>query len=191
MTPPAPAVYALRPAGSVSDLPDVPHLTGIRNAAHRPDAWEDVLRLDWLDRDGQRYAIVGRGTTVPGVACPPGYHQGTAVPGWYPDCWKLGTIHPGTPYERGALVQIAAIAWWPGRAFAGPTYGSIVGLDMHPSYGGATVGMNSAACQVWQDPAKWDAVRSALIELLHRTGRVKVGYALVEVPDGHPALVVA
>ena len=183
-----PAVYALRPAGSVDDRPDVPHLTGIRSAAHVPDAWEDVLRLDWLDRDGRRYAIIGRGTTVPGVSCPPGYHQGTAIPGWYPNCWQPGTIHRDTLYARDALLQVGPIAWWPGRAFSGMPSSAVVGLDMHPSYGGQRVGQNSAACQVWQDPDVWGRAFGALTELLRRTGRRTVGYALVEVPAGSPLL---
>ena len=198
----APAVYARRPAGSVSDVADVPHLTAIRDLDGAFNVACDIIRLDWLDSDGKRYALVGLGTTVPGDGTLAGYSPGVIAPGWHPDCWRWDLMHKGTPYQQEAGCPTGKrLPWWPGHLSqidrSQPPKTANVGLCFHEMWDtssapGVQVGNGSYGCfgvfPVGGGYSPFAAFRTTIKTLLARTGRTTFGVAVIEVRSGDALL---
>ena len=159
---------------------------GIRNAVRTTDTWDDVFGVFYTDSDGVHHVDRFVASTDPG-----GYYLqnpmtsfGTIVlePGYHRGMWRLGT-HTGYP----ALQQVGTITYRRDndRDLVIESDGLLItssgnGVNGHHGYDAATVGRNSAGCQVM----RMKKALARVLELLKRQIAAghgdKVSYGLVD-----------
>ena len=181
---------------------NVPNLLAVRNLDSVRNVASCRVHLGWLDTDGKPYVLTGWATTVPGDGNLEGYDPSVQAPGWWPNCWKSGLMHAGTPSQQDAFVNTGNTPyWWAGHldtinrsvaphASRWCCFHEMWDVDtLHP---GIQIGNGSYGCMgifpVGNGFAPFAAFRSTLRTLMVRTNVDQFGVCLIERHAGDPLL---
>lgn len=168
---------------------------GVRHPDRKPDAWDDLVGVAYVDGAGERQVEVWRATTDPGVPWlrSPMNEAGTAVlvPGQHRGAFRLGTFRDRPALRQAKPLHVFRDADGDDHAEHGPSVAvGMWGLHIHAPWrnGLKRVGRASAGCQVLHETKAMDR----LVELVERQAAAGLGshvsYSLWAPDHGDPLL---